>query len=92
MYEFVKVCQEEGTPVLLTNVLVPGCNDDEAHLGALKRLMVYAGLERIKFLPFRKLCIHKYEDLHMDYAYAKYREATSEDVEQAQAVMQRIEL
>lgn len=92
VYEFVAACKEEGTPVLLTNVLVPGCNDDEAQLGALKRLMVYAGLERIKFLPFRKLCIHKYEDLHMEYAYAKYREATSEDVEQAQAVMQRIEL
>lgn len=88
---FLQTCTQVGTPVCLTNVLVPGCNDDAEHLRALYRLRQSSPcVQALKFLPFRKLCVHKYEELGREYPYEQFAEASAEDIWQAKALLEQI--
>ena len=79
--EFFSVCREKGTPVRITNVLVPDKNDGEQKLRALASLLrKYFPAEKVKFLPFRKLCEEKYAELKRPFPYADIREAEETDI------------
>ena len=79
--EFFSVCREKGTPVRITNVLVPGKNDGEQKLRTLASLLrKYFPAEKVKFLPFRKLCEEKYAELKRPFPYADIREAEEADI------------
>ncbi len=88
LYAFLDACEQLKTPVYLTNVLIPGCNDDVEHLRALDSFRCSCScVKGLKFLPFRKLCIQKYEKLGISYPYIHYREALPEDIRQAQSLI-----
>lgn len=73
--------QGEGDAVRITNVLVPGKNDGEKKLRALAALVrKYSLAEKVKFLPFRKLCEEKYAELKRPFLYADIREAEETDI------------
>ena len=85
--KFFAECVRQGKDVRVTNVLVPGKNDSAEKLSALASLVkkYFHGepSERIKFLPFRKLCEEKYAELSIPFQYAGCREGEQEDVEKA---------
>lgn len=88
VYEsFFTLCDRIGCPYEITNVLVPGKNDTGEKLAGLAKLVRGRG-KRVKFLPFRKLCEEKYKELGIAFPYADMREAESEDVENAEKIMQ----
>lgn len=85
--KFFAACLRQGKTPRLTNVLVPGVNDKEEKIAALARLSGrYFPGERIRFLPFRKLCAEKYENLGIPFPFAAYREAEEEDIARAEAL------
>ena len=85
--KFFAECVRQGKDVRVTNVLVPGKNDSAEKLSAFASLVkkYFHGepSERIKFLPFRKLCEEKYAELSIPFQYAGCREGEQEDVEKA---------
>ena len=83
---FFAACRRQMRPVRATNVLVPGKNDGEQKLRSLARLLCEFSVPTVRFLPFRKLCEHKYEELGLPFPYAPLREAEGEDVERAQVL------
>ena len=86
--KFLAECRRLGARVEVTNVLVPGVNDGEEALRALGSLVKkYYPNGKIRFLPFRKLCAEKYENLGLPFAYANVREAEEEDVERAEKLV-----
>ena len=90
--EFVRTASELGKPMKLTNVVVPGVNDNEEKLRAVKALAEIVPKELfkgIKFLPFRKLCENKYERMGLAFPYAKYREATNEDIVRMSGIFEK---
>lgn len=88
---FFAECLRQGKSARVTNVLVPGINDGEEKLRALARLVArYFPQERIRFLPFRKLCEQKYEELGFPFLYADIREAEPEDIERAETIVKKI--
>ena len=63
----------------IRQVIVPGINDTEQHTAALKRLCAsYKCIEKIELLPFRKLCISKYQALGIDFPLKDTPEASPE--------------
>ena len=85
--KFFAACLRQGKTPRLANVLVPGVNDKEEKIAALARLAGrYFPGERIRFLPFRKLCAEKYENLGIPFPFAAYREAEEEDIARAEAI------
>lgn len=78
---FLSLCKEKGTPVRLTNVLVPGKNDSPEKLRGLASLLRRHSIEEgVHFLPFRKLCAEKYERLSLPFPYGGVREAEDSDI------------
>lgn len=88
VYErFFEACLRQGKTPRLTNVLVPGVNDGKEKIAALVRLSGrYFPGSHIRFLPFRKLCAEKYENLGIPFPFAAYREAEEKDIARAEAI------
>lgn len=88
---FFAACVRQGKTPRVTCVLVPGVNDGEQKLRALAALVRrYFPAETIRFLPFRKLCLKKYEELSLPFPYANVREAEEEDIVRAQKIASEI--
>lgn len=82
---FLYVCDALGARVELTNVLVPSKNDSETALLRLRKLYrSHRVSEGIRFLPFRKLCLEKYEKMKMQFPYSDVNEAEEEDILRAE--------
>ena len=59
---FLDYCEERGIAVWVRHVVVPGLNDNRTDLLKLKEIISpYSVVEKVELLPFRNLCIEKYE-------------------------------
>ena len=66
--EFLNKCIEKNKKLWLRQVIVPGINDDEAHIKKLKEFASHIpNVERIELLPYHTLGVHKYEELVIKY-------------------------
>lgn len=94
VYEkFISAAVEQNKPIKLTNVLVPGVNDNKESICAIKELSKNIPVhlfKGIKFLPFRKLCVGKYEKLGLEFPYASYREGERDDIALAMEIYKNI--
>lgn len=85
---FFSICREEQRDLRITNVVVPGRNDSPEKLRALISLVRrYFPDEKVKFLPFRKLCEEKYKELGLVFPYADIREAEEKDILTAEYII-----
>lgn len=81
---FLEMCKKYNVNVTFTNVLCPSVNDDIDSLLSLKNFILELGFDaKIDFLPFKKMCLEKYEKLGKDFAYKDKMEATEIDVKKA---------
>lgn len=81
---FLSVCDKLKKPVTLTDVLIPEVNDDKMKIRALGDLKARHGcVEKIRFLPFHKMCAEKYERLGEKFLYADKREPTDDELSSA---------
>ena len=75
VYErFLESCDDLKKKVVLTNVIVPELNSADKKKSLIERLAKHKSVERIKYLPFHKMCEEKYENLGIEFPYAKYSE------------------
>lgn len=66
--EFLRLCERMNVPIWIRQVIVPGLNDSEENVSALiAEAAGYSDLEKIELLPFRKLCLAKYEALGIEF-------------------------
>ena len=66
--EFLKDCQNENKTLWLRQVIVPGINDDEAHVLKLKDFAKnIKNVERIELLPYHSMAKSKYQELGIKY-------------------------
>ncbi len=64
----LELAERINKPVWVRHVIVPGINDTEAAMLSLAKLLSgYSCIERLELLPFRKLCLEKYERLGIDF-------------------------
>lgn len=72
-----------GKDVWIRHVVVPGVTDSAeniAHLGEL--ISRFDNVKRVELLPFRKLCLEKYEKLGIPFPFADKCEAGSAKIEE----------
>lgn len=91
--DFLQYLEEIKKPTWIRFVVIPSINDDENTIEDICSLkMKYACVEKIEFLPFRKLCLEKYDEMGIEFPlkhipeakqsfiddiYEKYEEALS---------------
>ncbi len=65
---FLDLTKEMNIPVHTRQVIVPNINDTEENILKLKQLLSkYDNIEKKELLPFRKLCLEKYEDMNIEF-------------------------
>lgn len=85
---FLQTLDEKKIPTWVRQVIVPGYNDTPENIKNLKALAKPFGcIEKIELLPFRKLCVTKYEQLGVPFPLAEKPEATEEAVARLQAML-----
>lgn len=66
--EFLKTCEKMGKKLWLRVVIVPGINDNNEFVKELiSFIKPLKNVEKIEFLPYHTLGVHKYEELKFDY-------------------------
>lgn len=65
---FLRLTEEMQIPLWIRHVVVPGYTDGEKHIQRLsEKAHSYSNLEKIELLPFRNLCLEKYENLGIPF-------------------------
>ena len=66
--EFLMYLNEQNKRVWIREVIIPELNDNLKSLNKLYDLKKkYSCIKKIELLPFRKLCVEKYEELGIDF-------------------------
>ncbi len=65
---FLSKLETLGKDVWIRHVVVPGINDTEENIRALSKILEpYGCIKKTELLPFRKLCLEKYEKLGIPF-------------------------
>ena len=69
--EFLNLTKEMEIPLWIRQVIVPGINNTEEHVKKLAEFLKdYPNVEKVELLPFRKLCMEKYEVMELEFPLA----------------------
>ena len=86
--EFAKYLSNNNIPIWIRQVLIPGYTDDENDLLKLKDfLSTLKTVEKIEILPYHNLGKHKWTNMGLKYELDDVRQANSEDVKKAKAIL-----
>ena len=76
---FLELTEKRNVPLWIRHVVVPGLTDSEESASEIVRLAgQYGNLEKVELLPFRKLCIPKYEALGIPFPLKDFKECTDQ--------------
>lgn len=68
---FLAETENMNIPLWIRHVVVPGLTDGPEHLKKIKQMAEqYSNLEKIEWLPFKKLCLEKYEKMGIPFPLA----------------------
>ena len=66
--QFLKLCERMQIPVWIRHVVAPGLTDTAESLRAVQALCAgFSNIEKIEWLPFKNICITKYESLGIPF-------------------------
>ncbi|MBP3704265.1 MAG: pyruvate formate lyase-activating protein [Clostridia bacterium] len=69
--DFLRLCEKMQIPVWIRHVVAPGLTDTPESLRAVKELCAqFSNIEKIEWLPFKNICISKYENLGIAFPMA----------------------
>ncbi len=86
--EFARYLSDNGIPIWIRQVLVPGITDDKNDLIKLKEFIATLNsVEKVEILPYHSLGKYKWENLGLNYELSGVPDATSEDVEKAKKIL-----
>lgn len=84
--KFLDYLNSISKPTWIRHVVIPGINDTLKQTHELKEILKpYECIERVDFLPYKSLCISKYDELQIEFPYKDIKEATNEDIEKIEA-------
>ena len=86
--EFAKFLSDQGKPMWIRQVLVPGYTDKEEDLLKLKEfLATLKTVQKVEILPYHDMGKFKWTNLGLTYPLEGVRIATNEDVEKAKKII-----
>ena len=81
---FLKLLEKKQVKTTVRQVIIPTLNDSKNSLLRLKELTRgYTVIDSFEFLPFKKMCKTKYENLGIPFLFESYREPTQAEMKEA---------
>lgn len=77
---FLEELERRSIPTWIRRVIIPGLTDGEDDLRQLAEISKLACVERVELLPFRKLCLEKYQSLGIPFPLADTDEPSDDDI------------
>ena len=79
--EFLQYSNEQKIPTTVRQVIIPTINDGAKNIEFLKQTAEkYNCIDKIELLPFRKVCITKYDALNIDFPFKDKPTPTNEKI------------
>ena len=86
--EFLNLLNNLKIPVTVRQVIIPEINGNEDDIIHLKKLIKPFGfVDKIELLPFKKICITKYETLDIKFPFEQMREPSREEMEKLNSIL-----
>ncbi len=83
---FLQQLEEAKVETVIRQVIVPGRNDTEAAMDALAELIrEFSCVKNVELLPYRNLCIEKYDALGIEFPLRALEQASPEMVSRLQS-------
>jgi pyruvate formate lyase activating enzyme len=81
--EFLEYLNSQNIDTWIRQVIIKDLNNNKNSVSALKELKEkYSCIKKIELLPFKKLCIEKYEKLNIQFPLAETPETTKQEIEE----------
>lgn len=81
--DFLKQLNDRNIPTRIRQVIIKGLNDTPESIRKLKDLVSpFNCVREIELLPFRKLCVSKYEKLEFDFPLKETPETTQKEIDE----------
>ena len=78
---FIKEVDDSGKELWIRQVILPTINDKPEDMGLLLKLLEpFTHIKKIELLPFKKLCLEKYESLNKKFPLAHLPETSDETI------------
>ncbi|MBP3414884.1 MAG: pyruvate formate lyase-activating protein [Clostridia bacterium] len=86
--DFLSVLDEKHIPVTLRQVIIPTLNDNEDNILRLKAIaQKYSCVDKTELLPFKKICIAKYDNMGLDFPFAHLPEPSKETMDSLNMIL-----
>lgn len=88
--EFLQILENKKIPTTVRQVIIPSLNDSGQNIEALNKLVkTYNCIDKIEFLPFKKICQTKYDSLGMDFRFKDIPSADIKKVKELEALIKK---
>ncbi len=86
--EFLKACENKNVPVILRQVIIPTLNDNDENILRLKEVAnAHKCVIKTELLPFKKLCVTKYEKLNMPFRFENLDEPDKTQMDRLNGIL-----
>lgn len=80
--DFLEILEKKNKEVWIRHVVVPGITDSEDNIKKLKELISpFKCITKVELLPFRTLCIEKYESMGIEFPLKDTPQMSREETE-----------
>ena len=87
--EFARYLSQNGIPMWIRQVIVPGITDDEKDIITLKEFVKkLKTVEKVEFLPYHTVGKYKWKELGEKYEIEDIRNATQEDIKRVKSIFE----
>lgn len=88
--EFLEYLNLKNISTCLRQVIIPSINDNEENIKQLNFLAnKYDCVKKVELLPFKKLCLSKYQNLNIDFPFKDIDEATNQKIDSLMKLIEK---
>ncbi|NLZ45877.1 MAG: pyruvate formate lyase-activating protein [Clostridiales bacterium] len=86
---FLKKLSQINKPTWIRHVVVKGVTNTEENINGLAEIIRgHSNIEKVELLPFKKLCLSKYENLGLDFRFKDIPETSNEEIDELKKILQ----
>ena len=88
--EFLEYLNEKNIPTTLRQVIIPSLNDSDENIIELKKIAdSHSCVDKVELLPFRKICMVKYESMGMKFPLSHIPEPDGDSISRLYGLLGR---